>query len=100
MDGKPFDGLGYTGGLRRGYTTGTCAAAAAKGAARMFLSGAPCPLSRSPFQEGSPSPFPLRSAPFRKSSPGAPSGRTRATTPTAPPACSSLPKPVRLPARE
>ena len=27
--------------LRRGYTTGTCAAAAAAGAARMLLSGTP-----------------------------------------------------------
>jgi cobalt-precorrin-5B (C1)-methyltransferase len=34
-----FDALGYTGGLRRGYTTGSCAAAAARGAIGMLLFG-------------------------------------------------------------
>lgn len=59
MNGKPFDGLGYTAGMRRGYTTGACAAAAARGALVTLLEGTPPDEATITLPGGQSLPLPL-----------------------------------------
>ncbi len=80
MGSPVFDSLGYTGGMRRGYTTGSCAAAAAKGAAMMLFSRETVSSVSITLPEDRASPFRLRNAPFPEQRPDVPCGRIQATT--------------------
>ena len=70
--------------LRCGYTTGTCAAAAAAGAARLLLTGESLPAVRVDTPAGITVEAELLSTPPGRTGPSAPSARTGATTRTSP----------------